>query len=166
MSDTLFIALVLALTVAHRGGPRDGRARLRALRSALLGADEVSEEAAVGRDWPAVAEAINRRLRELDLTQLELAQRSQVSVATIRQLQGRSTEARRRHPRTLRALSEALQWSPDHLEAVADGRDPSADPDRDDPVVAELQDVKDALAAITVRLDGIEQRLAADDEPE
>ena len=120
----------------------------------------------MGRDWPAVAEAINRRLRELDLTQLELAQRSQVSVATIRQLQGRSTEARRRHPRTLRALSEALQWSPDHLEAVADGRDPSADPDRDDPVVAELQDVKDALAAITVRLDGIEQRLAADDEPE
>jgi len=113
-----------------------------------------------------VADAINRRLRELDLTQLELAQRSQVSVATIRQLQGGSTEARRRHPRTLRALSEALQWSPDHLEAVADGRDPAVDPDRDDPVVAELQDVRSTLTAITTRLDAIEQRLAADDGPE
>ncbi len=120
----------------------------------------------MGRDWPAVAEAINRRLRELDLTQLELAQRSQVSVATIRQLQGGSTEARRRHPRTLRALSEALQWSPDHLEAVAAGRDPSLDPDHDDPVVAELEDVKSALTAITARLDAIEQQLAADDEAE
>ena len=119
----------------------------------------------MGKDWPAVAEAIRRRLRELDLTQVELAQRSQVSVATIRQLQGGTTEARRRHPRTLRALSEALRWSPDHLEAIADGRDPDVDPDEDDPVVVELQHVKDSLAGITARLDVIEQRLAADDEP-
>jgi len=137
---------------------------VRALRSALLTADALGEEAAVGKDWPAVAEAIRRRLRELDLTQVELAQRSQVSVATIRQLQGGTTEARRRHPRTLRALSEALQWSPDHLEAIADGRDPDVDPDEDDPVVVELQHVKDSLAGITARLDVIEQRLAADDE--
>lgn len=119
----------------------------------------------VGKDWPAVAEAIKLRLRELDLTQVELAQRSQVSVATIRQLQGGSSETRRRHPRTLRALSEALQWSPDHLEAVADGRDPAVDPDENDPVVAELRNVKTSLTAITARLDAIEQQLAADDEP-
>lgn len=118
------------------------------------------------RDWPAVADAINGRLRELDMTQLELAQRSQVSVATIRQLQSGDTRARRRHPRTLRALSEALQWSPDHLEAVANGRDPSVDPDRDDPVVAELETIKATLAAVTARLDAIEQRLAADDGAE
>lgn len=88
-----------------------------------------------------------------------------MSVATIRQLQSGTTEARRRHPRTLRALSEALQWSPDHLEAVAEGRDPTVDPDEDDPVVVELQNVKSSLAAITARLDVIEQQLAADDEP-
>jgi len=149
------------------GGSRDSWHAGRALRSALLTAGPRGEEVAVvGKDWPAVAEAIKLRLRELDLTQVELAQRSQVSVATIRQLQGGSTEARRRHPRTLRALSEALEWSPDHLEVVADGRDPAADPDADDPVIAELQDVKSALAAITTRLDVIEQRLAADDGPE
>jgi len=118
----------------------------------------------VVRDWAAVADAINHRLRELALTQVELAQRSQVSVATIRQLQSGSTEPKRRHPRTLRALSEALQWSPDHLEAVADGRDPSEDPDREDPVVAELDAIKTTLGTVTARLDVIEQRLAADDE--
>ncbi len=118
------------------------------------------------RDWPAVADAINGRLRELDMTQLELAQRSQVSVATIRQLQSADTTARRRHPRTLRALSEALGWSPDHLEAVADGRDPAADPDRHDPEVAELETIRTTLDAIMTRLDAIEQRLADGDGAE
>ncbi len=141
-------------------------ALLRALRSALLGVDGAGLEAAVVRNWPAVADAINRRLRELDMTQLELAQHSQVSVATIRQLQSGDTRARRRHPRTLRALSEALRWSPDHLEAVANGRTPSADPDHDDPVVAELETIRTTLAAIMARLDAIEQRLAAVDGAE
>lgn len=114
-------------------------------------------------DWSAVADALNGRLRELGLTQSELAQRSQVSVATIRQMQTPGGTARRRNPRTLRALSEALEWSPDHLEAVAAGRDVGDDPDRDDPVVRDLRDVKVALSAITDRLDAIERRLADDD---
>lgn len=127
----------------------------------MRAADE--EEAVGGSDWSAVATAINSRLRELDWTQAELAQRSRVSVATIRQLQTPRGEARRRNPRTLRALSEALGWSPDQLEAIANGRDPSDDPDRDDPVVAELRDVRASLSSITDRLDAIERRLDADD---
>lgn len=112
-----------------------------------------------GNNWPAVATAINSRLRELDWTQAELSQRSRVSVATIRQLQSPRAEARRRNPRTLRALSEALGWSPDQLEAIANGRERSDDPDRDDPVVAELRDVRASISAITDRLDAIERRL-------
>lgn len=111
-------------------------------------------------NWSAVAEAVNTRLRELGLTQVELAQRSQVSVATIRQVQTPGGPVRRRNPRTLQALSEALEWSPDHLEAVAAGRDVDDDADRDDPVVRDLREVKGALSAITDRLDAIERRLA------
>lgn len=114
-------------------------------------------------DWSAVAEAVNVRLRELGLTQVELAHRSKVSVATIRQVQTPSGAVRRRNPRTLQALSEALEWSPDHLEAVAAGRDAEDDPDRDDPVVRDLREVKGALSAITDRLDAIERQLADGD---
>lgn len=116
-------------------------------------------------EWSAVGTAIKSRLAELGWTQQELSQRSQVSVATIRQLQNETSSARRRNPRTLIALSEALGWSPDHLGAVADGRDPSEDPDAYDPVVAELATIKESLAVMSSRLDVIEQQLAGDDEP-
>lgn len=117
-------------------------------------------------EWSAVALAIKTRLAELGWTQQELSQRSQVSVATIRQLQNDTSSARRRNPRTLTALSEALGWSPDHLAAVADGRDPAEDPDADDPIVAELATIKESLAIMSSRLDAIEQQLADGDEPE
>ncbi|MFC7612322.1 helix-turn-helix domain-containing protein [Actinokineospora soli] len=41
----------------------------------------------MSKDWQAVADAINARLDELEMTQKELADRSGVSVATLRQLQ-------------------------------------------------------------------------------
>jgi len=77
----------------------------------------------VAANWTAVGEAIDDRLAELDMQQKELAARSGVSVATIREIQ-RGKE-RRRSPRLLRDISAVL-W-PDnnnHLEDMLHGRQP------------------------------------------
>jgi transcriptional regulator with XRE-family HTH domain len=71
-------------------------------------------------NWAAVARAISDRVRELGWRQRELADRSRVSVAVVREIQ-RHTVERRRSPRTLQALSVALGWQPEHLDGVLKG---------------------------------------------
>ena len=68
-------------------------------------------------NWAAVAGAISDRVRELGWRQRELAERSHVSVAVVREIQ-RHTVERRRSRRTLEALSVALGWKPEHLDQV------------------------------------------------
>jgi transcriptional regulator with XRE-family HTH domain len=77
----------------------------------------------VSEDWVAVAEAITGRMRELKLSQRDLAVQSNVSVATIREIQ-RHRISRRRNPRTLESLSETLGWPRQQLDAVLNGRLP------------------------------------------
>ena len=72
-------------------------------------------------NWAAVARAVSGRVRELGWRQRELAERSHVSVAVVREIQ-RHTVERRRSPRTLQALSVALGWEPEHLHRVLEGR--------------------------------------------
>jgi transcriptional regulator with XRE-family HTH domain len=72
-------------------------------------------------NWAAVAGAISDRVRELGWRQRELAERSHVSVAVVREIQ-RHTVERRRSRRTLEALSVALGWKPEHLAQVLNGR--------------------------------------------
>jgi transcriptional regulator with XRE-family HTH domain len=72
-------------------------------------------------NWAAVARAISDRVRELGWRQRELAERSHVSVAVVREIQ-RHTVERRRSRRTLEALSVALGWKPEHLDQVLNGR--------------------------------------------
>ncbi|MEU7961299.1 helix-turn-helix domain-containing protein [Micromonospora humida] len=74
-------------------------------------------------DWQAVASAINSRMAELPMTQQELAERSKVSVATLRELQY-ATATRKRSARTLAAISHALDWPDDYLRAVLTGTTP------------------------------------------
>jgi transcriptional regulator with XRE-family HTH domain len=71
----------------------------------------------VSDDWAAVAHVIDERMTELGLSQRELAERSQVSLAIVREIRHHTVE-RRRSPRTLESLSVALGWQPDHLHAV------------------------------------------------
>jgi len=71
-------------------------------------------------DWAAVARVISDRARELDWPQRELAERSHVSVAVVREIQ-RHTVERRRSRRTLEALSVALGWEPERLDRVLKG---------------------------------------------
>lgn len=109
-------------------------------------------------DWAAVANAIDTRLAELNWRQRELAERAQVSVAIVRELH-RNTAQRQRNTRTLEALSTALGWHPEHLDAVLRGRTPPArsDPQTSpvDPVIARLTSIDRRLAAIEKRLDDL-----------
>jgi transcriptional regulator with XRE-family HTH domain len=117
----------------------------------------------VAKDWDAVAAVIKDRLTEIDMTQAELAARAGVALMTVRELQ-HNLKPRRRSPRTLTAVSEALGWPGDQLTRILDGERPP-DPSADDPVLAELDAVKADLAAVVRRLDAIERRLGPADEP-
>lgn len=116
----------------------------------------------MAKDWDAVAAAIQDRLMELDMTQAELAQRAGVALMTVRELQ-HNLKSRRRNPRTLAAVSVALGWPSEQLAKVLDGQGVE-DPDVGDPVLAELDAVKEDLTAIHRRLDAIERQLAPNDE--
>jgi transcriptional regulator with XRE-family HTH domain len=114
----------------------------------------------VSEDWAAVAVAINERLSGLGWRQRDLAERSGVSLATIREIQRRTVE-RRRSPRTLESLSAALGWPPGHLAAVLRGEAPpeSADRGRDN-ALSRLDRVERRLDDITARLDAVRADLA------
>ena len=114
-------------------------------------------------DWSAVAQAINQRVKELGLRQRELAERSQVSQAIVREIQ-QGRIHRRRSARTLEALSLALEWHPDHLMAVLEGHPPPriGDPEasEDDELRTRLTVIERRLREITHRLDTMNANLA------
>src|SRR5690349_16687987 len=64
----------------------------------LMCAPKRSAEEFVAEDWVAVAEAITGRMRELKLSQRDLAVHSNVSVATIREIQRHRIKRRREPP--------------------------------------------------------------------
>ncbi|GGU47521.1 helix-turn-helix domain-containing protein [Lentzea flava] len=114
-------------------------------------------------DWSAVAEAINARAGELAMKQKELAERSGVSLAIVREIQQGRIQ-RRRNPRTLEALSIALEWHPQHLIAVLQRKTPPATDPTDQPaedplvpllntVIRELRGLRAQVGALTSRLD-------------
>ena len=103
----------------------------------------------VPEDWAAVARAISERVRELGWRQRELAERSHVSMAVVREIQ-RHTVERRRSRRTLESLSVALGWEPERLDAVLKGRAQEA---------AGRSQVRADAAALWSRLDAVEGRL-------
>lgn len=115
----------------------------------------------MAKDWDSVARAIRQRMADLDMTQTELSQRAGVALMTVRELQ-QNLKPRRRNPRTLAAMSEALGWPSGHLAAVLAGESPE-DPDAGDPVLDELDAMKEQITEITRRLDAIERQQAADD---
>ena len=117
----------------------------------------------MAKDWDAVASAIRARMTEIDMTQADLAARAGVALMTVRELQQNLTP-RRRNPRTLSAVSEALGWPADQLARILDGQG-AVDVDRDDPVLSELDSLRTDLHAIVQRLDAIERRLGPEDGP-
>ncbi|GAA3033725.1 helix-turn-helix domain-containing protein [Actinokineospora globicatena] len=110
----------------------------------------------MAEDWAAVARVINERADALGLRQRELAERSQVSQAIVRELQLHIVE-RRRSARTLEALSVALGLHPQHLDAVLNGQTPPAP----DPVVTRLDTLERRVTEIAGVLDSIQNDLRA-----
>lgn len=108
----------------------------------------------MAKDWAAVAAAIQARLEERDMTQAELASRAGVATETVRELR-MNIRPRRRSPRTLAAVSEALGWPPDHLAAVANGvgdADGAGETDELAAIAAELTAVAGRLVDLAGRL--------------
>lgn len=111
----------------------------------------------MNEDWVAVSGALNARMAALRITQLDLAAKSGVSPATIRELQHHPNRPRKRYGRTLAALSEALEWPTDHLDGVLTGRPATdLDPTPPDGVLAELRAIRGELVSIRARLDALE----------
>ncbi|ASO22947.1 hypothetical protein FHR81_003607 [Actinoalloteichus hoggarensis] len=121
----------------------------------------------MNEDWAAVAEAVNARARELSMRQKEIADASGVSLAIVREIQQGRIQ-RRRNPRTLEALSLALDWHPQHLTAVLQGQTPP-NPDRtaapiEDPmvpllntIIRELRGLRAQVGTLTNRLNEVER---------
>ncbi|ASU79113.1 transcriptional regulator [Actinopolyspora erythraea] len=111
----------------------------------------------MSEDWAAVAAAIDERVKALGWRQRELADRSLVSQAIVREIQHHTVE-RRRSQRTLESLSVTLGWHPKHLEAVLHGRRPP-EPDKaegdDDALRARLDGIEQRLSELTERVDGL-----------
>lgn len=113
----------------------------------------------MSEDWDAVGKAITGRLAELQMTQLDLAAASGVSPATIREIQYNKL-ARRRSPRTLEALSEALSWPSGYLGQVLSGVVAEPHPDEaTDRVLRELTAVHDELRSLRDRVVKLEKRI-------
>lgn len=113
----------------------------------------------VPEDWDAVALAIQDRLAQTRMTQMDVASRAQVSITTVRELQ-HNLSPRRRRPQTLAAVSEALGWPGGYLDQVLRGERPEPHTDEvTDPVLdalngveAELRDLRERVAKLEARL--------------
>jgi hypothetical protein len=101
-------------------------------------------------------------VHQLGWRQRELADRSQVSQAIVREIQHHTVE-RQRSPRTLESLSVTLGWHPEHLTAVLHGRTPpelDEQASRETALHSRLDQVEQRLSEITERLDGLQADLA------
>jgi transcriptional regulator with XRE-family HTH domain len=113
----------------------------------------------MGDNWAAVAREVTSRAAELQLQQRELAERSGVSLAIVREIQQGRIQ-RRRNPRTLEALSVALQRHPQYLAAVLEGRTPpdvgQAPPPQPDPVLVALNTLIREIRGLRAQVGHIE----------
>lgn len=101
------------------------------------------------QDWTALGRAIANRLEDEGMTMTDLANKSNVSLTTVRELV-HVLNTRKRNPRTLAALSEALNWPSDHLTKVLRGHAGTTDAPRSeiDALREELQELRDRVTAL------------------
>ena len=123
----------------------------------------MSEAERLSDDWGAVAEAIQNRLAEARMTQLDVAARARLSLTTVRELQ-HNLNPRRRRPQTLAAVSQAMGWPADYLQQVLRGDRPTPHEDEaEDPVLQALDGLAHEIQELRNRVEQIERQLAAED---
>lgn len=98
-------------------------------------------------DWAAVSRAITGRMVELAMTQGQLIERSHVAEAIVDEIQ-HDTVRRLRDGRTLSALSDALDWHPEHLDAILKGNPPPPSVD----LTGRLARIEDAMREVKERV--------------
>jgi DNA-binding Xre family transcriptional regulator len=112
-----------------------------------------------GEDWAAVATAVNARMAQLRIGQQDLANRSGVSVSTLRQVQHGA--GRRVQNKTLTAIARALDWPDDHLADVLlnriDASTTSSAEDVPAPLLAALHELAEGMREISQRLAAVER---------
>jgi hypothetical protein len=103
----------------------------------------------MSQDWTALGRAIADRLEDEGMTMTDLANKSNVSLTTVRELV-HVLNTRKRNPRTLAALSEALNWPSDHRTKVLRGSAGTTDAPRSeiDALRQELQELRDRVTAL------------------
>ena len=122
----------------------------RAVKPPVRRAAEVADLA----HWADVAKVVNDRMEERGITQRELAERSGVSVATLRKIQGGREQQRTRA--TLANVSRALGFTDDYLWRVSHGDTPdSAGTDNG------LPQVRADLADLARRVEALESFMSA-----
>ncbi|GAA2975262.1 hypothetical protein LV75_001785 [Actinokineospora diospyrosa] len=115
-----------------------------------------TQDASAPDDWVSVARTIDDRITLLGWRQRDLARRSQVSQAIIRELQYNTTR-RRRSARTLEALSIALGLHPNHLNDVRLGKQPSpAGQIAENTGAPSLETIERQLAQILTKLNDLQ----------
>lgn len=106
-------------------------------------------------DSAALAKVVNDRMGERGISQRELADRSGVSVATLRKIQRGADQSRNRS--TLANMSRALGYPEEHLWQVWAGRAEMAElpsaPSAVDDLRSELAELRERVALIEARLD-------------
>ena len=100
-------------------------------------------------DWAAVAKAVKQRKAELGLRQGAVIKRSGLTKQTVGEIENNSKQ-RNRNRRTLEVLSEALEWHPDHLAAVLEGRTP---PEVGEPYAKRADDLPARFDILEHRID-------------
>lgn len=105
------------------------------------------------QDWDAVAKAISDRIAELGIRQRDLADRANVGLSTVQELVN-NWKPRKRNPKTLAAISEALGWPPGKIQAVADGRPDELSEPSASSLAAHSRDVVQAVEALLQKLGG------------
>jgi hypothetical protein len=86
---------------------------------------------------------------ERGLKQGDVIKRSGLAKQTVGEIQGNTKQRNRGRP-TLEALSVALDWHPDHLAAVRDGRTP---PEAGTPYARSVDDIPTRFDILEHRLD-------------
>ena len=118
-----------------------------------------------GQGWAEVARLLRQRIADLGLTQFDLASKSGVSIATIRELL--HAKPRQRSPRTLSAVSEALGWPSGQIAEIVQGGKPpiaEAQPASGSDVGAELRAIREELVRINRRIEFLEAERAEADQ--
>jgi len=104
-----------------------------------------------------LAEEMDRRRAELRLTWDQVAQRADISIATLRRVRNGSGPI---SLDTMIGIDNALQWNTGHVEARIEGRDPSAprESSTTPDVGATLEELRRLRDELNATIAGLEKR--------